>query len=150
MSQTKKQIAEQEAISAWSREVVFAWSQWIKGTDHLDVVEWLRAYADSINPNFVDSIEMISPRVAQKIRSAADDIERLRQLFGDSERLRDKPEDLIDQLRERLGGILIEREEALRERDEARREVCESEQYCVDRSREEAARRGWDCYKGTS
>jgi hypothetical protein len=34
-----------------------------------------------------------------------------------------------------------------RERDEARREVCESEQYCVDRSREEAARRGWDCYK---
>ena len=34
-----------------------------------------------------------------------------------------------------------------RERDEARREVCESEQYCVDRSREEAARRGWDCFK---
>jgi hypothetical protein len=34
-----------------------------------------------------------------------------------------------------------------KERDEARREVCESEQYCVDRSREEAARRGWDCFK---
>ena len=33
------------------------------------------------------------------------------------------------------------------ERDEARREVCESEQYCVDRSREEATRRGWDCFK---
>ena len=33
------------------------------------------------------------------------------------------------------------------ERDEARREVCKSEQYCVDRSREEATRRGWDCFK---
>ena len=33
------------------------------------------------------------------------------------------------------------------ERDEARREVCESAQYCVDRSKEEAERRGWDCYK---
>jgi hypothetical protein len=44
-------------------------------------------------------------------------------------------------------NIIKERDEARRERDEARREVCESEQYCVDRSREEAARRGWDCFK---
>lgn len=29
------------------------------------------------------------------------------------------------------------------ERDEARREVCEAEKYC----REEANRRGWDCFK---
>ena len=34
-----------------------------------------------------------------------------------------------------------------RDRDEARREVCNSQQYCVDRSSEEAARRGWDCFK---
>ena len=34
-----------------------------------------------------------------------------------------------------------------KERDEARREVCKSEQYCVDRSRDEATRRGWDCFK---
>ena len=33
-----------------------------------------------------------------------------------------------------------------KERDEARREVCESEQYC-DGTREEAKSRGWDCYK---
>jgi chromosome segregation ATPase len=35
----------------------------------------------------------------------------------------------------------------LAERDDARREVCESEQYCVDRSREEARARGWDCFE---
>jgi len=29
------------------------------------------------------------------------------------------------------------------QRDEARREVCEFEKYC----REEAIRRGWDCFK---
>ena len=29
------------------------------------------------------------------------------------------------------------------ERDEARREVCEAEKYC----REEASRRGWNCFK---
>ena len=31
------------------------------------------------------------------------------------------------------------------ERDEARREVCEFEKYCL----QEAARRGWDCFKET-
>jgi hypothetical protein len=29
-----------------------------------------------------------------------------------------------------------------KERDEARREVCESEKYCL----EEAKKRGWDCF----
>lgn len=49
---------------------------------------------------------------------------------------------------EEVGRLRIEN--ALRsERDEARREVCESAQYCVDRSKEEAERRGWDCYKET-
>lgn len=38
-------------------------------------------------------------------------------------------------------------ERVTKERDEARREVCESAQYCVDRSKEEAERRGWDCFK---
>ena len=33
----------------------------------------------------------------------------------------------------------------LKERDEARREVCEFEKYC----REESIRRGWDCFKET-
>ena len=50
-------------------------------------------------------------------------------------------------LEEELEKVAKERDEAIRERDEARREVCESEQYCVDRSREEAERRGWDCYE---
>lgn len=45
--------------------------------------------------------------------------------------------------------LRAERDEARRERDEARREVCESEQYCVDRSKEEATRRGWNCYEET-
>ena len=43
--------------------------------------------------------------------------------------------------------LISERIKAIRERDEARREVCKSEQYCVDRSREEATLRGWDCFK---
>ena len=43
--------------------------------------------------------------------------------------------------------LISEKNKAIRERDEARREVCKSEQYCVDRSREEATRRGWDCFK---
>ena len=155
MSQTKKQIAEQETISAWSREVVFAWSQWIKGTDHLDIAEWLRAYADSIDPNFANSIETISPRIAQKIREAANDIERLRKLFGDSERLSGRLQETVDQLRERLGGMRIELDEAIRERDEARREVCELENLdwigsvCRKGTKETAVERGWDCFKET-
>jgi hypothetical protein len=52
---------------------------------------------------------------------------------------------LVEQIRQ----LIKERDEARRERDEARREVCESEQYCVDRSREEATRRGWNCYEET-
>ena len=48
-----------------------------------------------------------------------------------------------------IAGTCAEIAKLRRERDEARREVCESEQYCVDRSREEAARRGWDCFKET-
>jgi hypothetical protein len=34
-------------------------------------------------------------------------------------------------------------DEIIEERDEARREVCESEKYC----KEEAELRGWNCYK---
>lgn len=34
-------------------------------------------------------------------------------------------------------------DELIEERDEARREVCESEKYC----KEEAKSRGWNCYK---
>jgi len=37
-------------------------------------------------------------------------------------------------------GLLNKR--LLEERDEARREICEAEKYC----REEAIRRGWDCF----
>ena len=54
---------------------------------------------------------------------------------------------VIEQLREERDQLREERDYARRERDEARREVCKSEQYCVDRSREEATLRGWDCFK---
>ncbi len=37
-------------------------------------------------------------------------------------------------------------DEIIEERDEARREICESEKYC----KEEAKSRGWNCYKETS
>ena len=40
-----------------------------------------------------------------------------------------------------------ERDEAIRERDEARREVCEFELVNMKQAYEYATHRGWDCYK---
>lgn len=59
--------------------------------------------------------------LAETTESAADEIERLRQLLGNSEQLR--------------------RVES--ERDEIRRWFC----YSTDNARAEAKRRGWDCFE---
>lgn len=142
MSQKTKKTSESEGLSIWLK--------WLDDRSNLEIVEWLRAYVDSIDPHYLTKSKVkkeISSRMAQRFREAANDIERLRKLFGDSERLSGRLQETVDQLRERMGGMRIELDEAIRERDEARREVCESEQYCVDRSREEATRRGWNCYE---
>ena len=144
MSKTTKKTSESEGLSIWSK--------WLDDRSNLEIVEWLRAYTDSIDPHTLTKSKAkkeISSRMSQRLRAAADDIERLRQLFGDSERLSGRLQETVDQLRERLGGMRIELDEAICQRDEARREVCESEQYCVDRSRDEATRRGWNCFKET-
>jgi hypothetical protein len=61
--------------------------------------------------------------------------------------------DLIKQIEEltlrcdssTLLPVILQVEQLTKERDEARREVCEFEKYCL----KEAARRGWDCFKET-
>lgn len=147
MSKTTKKTSKSEGLSIWSK--------WLDDRSNLEIVEWLRAYADSIDPNFANSIETISPRIAQKIRAAANDIERLRKLFGDSERLGGRFKETVDESCERMGGMRIELDEAIRERDEARRSACtyvsgtyKKNVVTIERTAAmaEAARRGWDCF----
>lgn len=74
--------------------------------------------------------------------SAIDELLRLRSELAD-ERV---DQLLFDELWDRRTEMTDMKEQIKRlreERDEARREVCEAEKYC----REEANRRGWDCYK---
>jgi len=147
MSQTTKKTSESEGLSMWSK--------WLDDRSTLEIVEWLRAYTDSIDPHTLTKSKVkkeISSRMSQRFREAANDIERLRQLFGDSERLGGRLQETVDQLREKFGGILIERDQLLRERDEARREVCDLVNMdwigCVDKGVKETAKeRGWDCFK---
>lgn len=99
-----------------------AWITWLNEHESLEISEWLLRWADAQpdrSETFPSWKRKLIDRCDAKYRLAATE---------------------IDQLRETL-------ERVTKERDEARREVCESEQYCVDRSREEAARRGWDCFK---
>ena len=77
------------------------------------------------------------------VLSAVDEIERLRK---ERDELRQQVENIKNGLE---GGCYLcevvgEMNKKLhKERDEARREVCESEKYC----KEEAKSRGWDCFK---
>ena len=47
----------------------------------------------------------------------------------------------------RLGDLLAVTETLIKERDEARREVCEITMPCVGSQKGYAKGRGWDCYK---
>lgn len=119
MMENPKKTSESEGLSIWSK--------WLDDRSNLEIVEWLRAYVDSIDPHYLTKSKVkkeISSRMSQRFREAANDIERLRKLFGDSERLGGRLQETVDQLRERLGGMRIELDEAIRERDEARRRVC--------------------------
>ena len=74
------------------------------------------------------------------------DRQSLIEVIGEPKQMHEE-RDENELLKSTVTDCRIEIERLTAERDEARREVCESEQYCVDRSREEAERRGWDCYK---
>ena len=144
MSQTTKKTSESEGLSIWSK--------WLDDRSNLEIVEWLRAYVDSIDPHYLTKSKVkkeISSRMSQRFREAANDIERLRKLFGDSERLSGRLQETVDQLRERLGGMRIELDEAIRERDEARR--LASEYACITEMgvRAFARNKGWDCFRET-
>jgi hypothetical protein len=68
------------------------------------------------------------------VREAADEIERLREALR------------LEQ--EECAGCAIDRKETQRERDEARREVCEWMSLQTKRQpRVIAQNRGWDCFK---
>ena len=142
MSQTTKKTSESEGLSIWSK--------WLDDRSNLEIVEWLRAYTDSIDPHTLTKSKVkkeISSRMSQRFRAAADDIERLRKLFGDSERLSGRLQETVDQLRERLGGMRIELDEAIREREEARREVCELQANEVNRLSSAVRLKGWICFE---
>ena len=150
MSQTTKKTSESEGLSIWSK--------WLDDRSNLEIVEWLRAYVDSIDPHTLTKSKVkkeISSRMSQRFREAANDIERLRKLFGNSERLSGRIQETVDQLRERLGGMRIELDEAIRERDEARQLCCRMSAQFIYLSNElctakfVADEKGWDCYKET-
>ena len=102
-------------------DIRFAWKVWIDENAKLETVPWLRAYANSIDPKYPVGMSGLATEILRRCQEAANDIERLRKLFGDSERLSGRLQETVDQLRERLGGMRIELDEAIRERDEARR-----------------------------
>lgn len=61
---------------------------------------------------------------------------------------------LIGHLQDEVKEILFDLDEAIKQRDEARREVCDwcntDESGCVKSGSHETARaRGWDCFKET-
>jgi hypothetical protein len=121
-------------------EYAATWKALLDQIEDLDIVDWIRAYAKAYHPSdYVSPIarEVIA-RSDKKWLQAANEIERLRELFGNTERLR-------------------------AERDEARRSCCEFAAMVdsadtvvmyVDSNRfhEIAMRymksRGWDCFKG--
>ena len=82
--------------------------------------------------------------------SAIDEIVRLHSELADErvdqlllDELWDRRTEMTD-MNEQIKRLREERDAAILERDEARREICEAEKYC----REEANKRGWqDCFK---
>jgi len=103
---------------------------------------------------FPDSDEAI--RALQDVAEAVDELEaecyRLRAELKTSNAERDELRRQVETIKNGFEGgcYLCEvvgemNKKLLAERDEARREVCEFEKYC----REEAIRRGWDCFKET-
>ena len=98
-----------------------------------DIVERLRTEWDRFARVPTENKFWLGPsthaRLAALFLEAADDIERLC-----------KERDSLRESRDHIGASW---HSVRKERDEARREVCEAEKYC----REEAKRRGWNCFK---
>jgi hypothetical protein len=103
---------------------------------------------------FPDSDEAI--RALQDVAEAVNELEaecyRLRAKLKTSNAERDELRQQVENIKNGFEGgcYLCEvvgemNKKLLKERDEARREVCEFEKYCL----EEAAKRGWDCFKET-
>ena len=97
-----------------------------------------------------------SDEVIRALQDAVDELEaesyRLRAELKTSNAERDELRQQVENLKNGFEGgcYLCEvvgemNKKLLAERDEARREVCEFEKYCL----EEAAKRGWDCFKET-
>lgn len=131
-------------------DIRFAWKVWIDENAKLEIVPWLRAYANSIDPKYSVGMSGLATEILRRCQEAANDIERLRKLFGDSERLSGRLQETVDQLRERLGGIRIELDEAIREREEARREVCELQAAEANRLSSAVRLKGWICFEETT
>ena len=101
-----------------------------------DIVDTLRR-----NPLYIPTSKINSfgrPQIGFELTSfnliAADEIERLREALR------------IEQ--EEFAACCIDRKETQRERDEARREVCEWVAMMTKRKPSTAAKdRGWDCFK---
>ena len=108
-----------------TKEFIAMWHRDLDRLDSLSLTAWLRAYTN------IDQLEDGSPamllqaRVDDKLRTAADTIDQLTK----------------------------ERDEALSQRDEARREVCECKVhrniFCLEQHNpiKFAQDRGWDCFE---
>jgi septal ring factor EnvC (AmiA/AmiB activator) len=106
---------------------------------------------DQDKRHFPDSDEAIRALqdVAESVDELLDEAQRLRAELKTSNAERDELRQQIENIKNGFEGgcCLCEvvgemNKKLLAERDEARREVCESEKYCL----EEAAKRGWDCF----
>ena len=124
-----------------------AWSKWIDEHDHLDAMEWCRAYSNAVphpNPDGPEVYQLIHSRLDAKFRQAADEIELARA-------------ELVTNADE-LAATVRELRKVEAERDEARRENCRMavdlyvDESLEDETLEDAAmilaeRKGWDCFK---
>jgi hypothetical protein len=75
--------------------------------------------------------------------AAVDEEDEDERPFPDSDEAIRALQDDADELEAECYRLRAELKTSNAERDEARREVCESEKYCL----EEAKKRGWDCFK---
>ena len=96
------------------------WLEWLEANDSLTIEQWLLAYSDATpEPTESEDDETICGYIDRRMREAAAEIKRLRE----------------------------ERDEARRECDYARREVCVSLNGNMKQAHEYATYRDWDCFK---
>ena len=129
-------------------DIRFAWKVWIDENAKLEIVPWLRAYANSIDPKYSVGMSGLAAEILKRCQSAADEIERLQTELADAQ----VDQRLIEELWERRTDATEMKEQIKllrKERDDARKQICESHSRNGHQAYQHAIECNWDCYKET-